>query len=281
MLVSGAGEPLQGRQGAAASIDEFTQAEYNFSFFWGLALQAYQSTLNSDDSRFDRFMDGDRLALTQQEQDGMRLFQETGRCTQCHNGAQFSAAAFNDNFSTRPDSFETTGVRPASEDIGSGNAAFKSIGLRNIEFTGPYFHNGGQATLEQVVDFYRRGGDFSPLTGDIRAFNVNREQIGAMVAFLKSLSDDRVRFERAPFDHPELCVPIGHLEQSPGVLAPGDSAIFPTSAAEIWRGVPAVGASGNAAPLRTFDELLAGNAERAHSLSESCTAPLPLYGPER
>ena len=40
------------------------------------------------------------------------------------------------------------------------NAAFKTPGLRNVELTGPYFHNGGQATLMQVVDFYNRGGDF-------------------------------------------------------------------------------------------------------------------------
>lgn len=218
-------------------------------------------------------MEGNRQALTQQEQDGMTLFQNGARCTQCQNGAQFSAAAFNDNFSTRNDSFETTGVRPASEDIGAGNAAFKSIGLRNIEFTGPYFHNGGQATLEQVIAFYRRGGDFSPITGDIRAFNAGPEQVASIVAFLKALSDDRVRFERAPFDHPELCVPVGHVEES--------STAHAASAVEKWRSVPAVGASGNAVPLRTFDELLAGIGEPVHSLSEACSAPLPLDGPVR
>ena len=109
------------RLNAACELDptgEFTQL-------------AYQATLDSDATPFDWFMEGE-------EQEGMRLFQNAAECT-------------------RADSFERTGVRPAGDDIGSGNGAIKSIGLRNVEFTGPYFHNGGQSTLEQVVDFYRRG----------------------------------------------------------------------------------------------------------------------------
>ena len=265
------------RLNAAGELDpmgEFTQVEHNFSLFWGLALQAYQSTLNSDASPFDRFMEGDNQALTPQQQEGMRLFQNAAGCTRCHNGAEFSAAAFNDNGSTRADSFERTGVRPVGDDIGSGNGAFKSIGLRNVEFTGPYFHNGGQSTLEQVVDFYRRGGDFAPISGDLRAFAATPGQTAAIVAFLKALSDDRVRYERAPFDHPELCVPVGHEEDESGGLKPGDVA---TSAAERWRGLAAVGAGGNAAPLQTFDEMLrkfGENGERAHAMNEACSAPL-------
>jgi cytochrome c peroxidase len=279
-LVDAAGEPLAGRLGAPDGLTEFSQAEYNFPLFWGLALQAYQSTLNSDASPFDRFMEGDRTAMTPQEQEGMRLFQTTGRCTECHNGPEFSAAAFNVNGSTRIHSFERTGVRPSSEDIGDGNTRFKSIGLRNVEFTGPYFHNGGQATLEQVVDFYRRGGDFQPVTNDIRPFNANPEQVAAIVAFLKALSDDRVRHERAPFDHPELCVPVGHTEEQAGVLMPSLSPLFAASAAEKWREIPAVGAGGATAPLRTFEEMLRGvGAERAHSLTDACSAPLSLDGP--
>lgn len=276
-LVGGAGEPIPGRTGPAESADEFTQMEYNFSIFWGLALQAYQATLNSDASPFDRFMEGDTTALTAQEQEGLRLFQTNGNCTECHNGPEFSAAAFNANGTTRNHAFDRTGVRPIAEDQGAGNATFKSIGLRNIEFTGPYFHNGGQSTLEQVIDFYRRAGDFSPVANDLRPFNINNAQRDSMVAFLKALSDDRVRYERAPFDHPELCVPVGHVESEPGVLARGLSLRFNASAEETWRSIPAVGAGGNQVPIRTFDEMLRGvgqNGERAHSLTEACSAPL-------
>ena len=265
--------------GEARDDGEFAQVEYNFSLFWALALQAYQSTLNSDDSPFDRFMDGDTSAMTAQQQEGMRLFTGPGNCNECHNGPEFSAAAFNTNGSTRNHNFDRTGVRPIAEDIGSGNGVFKSIGLRNIEFTGPYFHNGGQSTLEQVVDFYRRGGDFNPVANDLRPFNINESQKSALVAFLKALSDDRVRYAKAPFDHPELCVPVGHVENTPGVLAPGADPQFTASAAETWRLIPAAGSGGNSAPIRTFEEMLQGigknESERAHSLAEACGAPWP------
>lgn len=259
---------------SSATLEEFTQVEHNFPLFWGLAMHAYQATLNSDDSPFDRFNEGDSAALTTQQQEGLRLFQTTGNCDECHNGPEFSAAAMNPNRGTRAHAFDRTGVRPAAEDIGAGNATFKSISLRNVEFTGPYFHNGGQATLEQVLDFYRRAGDFSPVANDLRPFSISNAQRDSMVAFLKALSDDRVRYERAPFDHPALCVPVGHPEKEPGVLAPGESAEFPNSAAEQYRLIPAVGAGGNTVPLRTFDEMLAGigaNGERAHSLTEACS----------
>ncbi len=254
------------------------QPAANFSLFWGLALQAYQSTLISNDSPFDRFQEGNPAALTAQEQEGMRLFQTTGRCATCHGGAEFSAAAINNANNGRVGgrAFQRTGVRPAAEDIGSGNGNFKSIGLRNIELTGPYFHNGSQATLEQVIDFYARGGDFA--NGDIRSFTMSSTQKAALAAFLRALTDDRVRHERAPFDHPELCVPDGHPEFNPGVPVPAFNALFPRAASENWVGIAPVGASGNPAPLQTFEELLlniGGNGARANTMTEACTAPLP------
>jgi cytochrome c peroxidase len=233
----------------------YSQADVNFPLFWGLALQAYQSTLISNDSPLDRFLDGDTAALTAQEREGMQLFQTTGRCTTFHGGAELSGAGFTGGRRA----FQRTGVRDASEDAGSGNGSFKSVGLRNIELTGPYFHNGGTATLEQLVDFYARGGDFA--NGAIRTFNVNASQKAALVAFLRALTDERVRYERAPFDHPELCVPMGQ-----------------EGAVENWVGLRAVGAAGNAAPLQTFEELLrgvGGDGSRANAMTEACTAPLP------
>ncbi|MBL8231077.1 MAG: hypothetical protein JNL98_21475 [Bryobacterales bacterium] len=277
-LVDESGEVLTGRTGAAGNTREFSQAEYNFPLFWGLALQAYQATLNSNDSPFDRFMEGDQSALTAQEQEGLRIFQQNGRCTTCHGGAEFSAASFTASGQRgNGRAFQHTGVRPASEDAGSGNGAFKSIGLRNVELTGPYFHNGGQSTLEQVVDFYVRGGDFAANNNGIRPFAATTSQKAALVAFLKALTDARVRHQRAPFDHPELCVPDGHLELRPGVLLPGASARFPASAADRWISVPAVGAYGTQQPLQTFQELLAGtgaDGSRTHTMTERCMIEL-------
>lgn len=98
------------------------------------------------------------------------------------------------------------------------------------------------------------------------------------MAFLKALTDERARFDRAPFDHPELCVPVGHREAQPGVLAAGGNAMFPRSAAEKWAGLPAAGAGGHPAPLQTFEELLKGvgaDGSRSHALNDACSVPLP------
>ncbi len=179
---------------------QFTAAESNFSLFFGLAIQAYESTLIADDSPVDRFLAGDAAALTTQQISGFLAFQTRAFCQFCHSGPEFTISTYTANalhgavspvLTGGPGSaiylfsdtgFFDTGVRAPSEDpaldavddfgnpisIAARTAAlplgitgaFKVPGLRNVEFTGPYFHNGGQASLEQVVDFYARGGDF-------------------------------------------------------------------------------------------------------------------------
>jgi cytochrome c peroxidase len=102
----------------------------------------------------------------------------------------------------------------------SNHGAFKVPGLRNVELTAPYFHNGSVMTLEDVVAFYVRGGNFPAANSS--DLDVNIDQIGSLqnapakqaslVAFLKSMTDERVRKEAAPFDHPELFIPNGDPE---------------------------------------------------------------------
>ena len=87
----------------------------------------------------------------------------------------------------------------------------KTAQLRNVELNGPYFHNGGKATLWQVIELYDDGGNFpnptkSPL---IRPLGLSADDHRDLIAFLLALTDDRVRYQRAPFDHPELSVPNG------------------------------------------------------------------------
>lgn len=120
------------------------------------------------------------------------------------------------------------------------NGAFKTPGLRNIELTGPYMHNGGQATLRQVMEFYNRGGDFHEenimdLSPDMNPLQITSQDMDDVVAFMLTLTDERVRDERDPFDHPELPLANG------GTIMP-------------------VGAEGREAnclpPIRSFEELL-------------------------
>jgi cytochrome c peroxidase len=88
---------------------------------------------------------------------------------------------------------------------------FKVLALRNAELNGPYFHNGGKATLAQVLEFYDKGGDFTnpTLAPLIRPLGLTDDEQADLVAFLLSLTDERVRNQQAPFDHPQLFVVNG------------------------------------------------------------------------
>ncbi len=105
--------------------------------------------------------------------------------------------------------------------------AFKAPGLRNVALTAPYMHNGGMATLTQVVEFYARGSDFRQqnlhdLAPAIMPLPINRADVDDLVAFLNALTDERVRRAAAPFDHPQLFIPNGDgLLEVPAVGAAG------------------------------------------------------------
>ena len=112
--------------------------------------------------------------------------------------------------------------------------SFKVPGLRNVEFTAPYFHNGGKATLKQVMELYDDGGDFwnPTLAPLIRPLGMADEELDDLVAFMLALTDERVRLQHAPFDHPQIFVPNGdsipgidNLVEVPAVGAGGGTAI--------------------------------------------------------
>jgi cytochrome c peroxidase len=284
--------------GTPQNTDEYSQMEYNFSMFWGVAIQMYESTLVSDSSRFDQFMDGNRSALTSLEQLGLNRFEGKGGCINCHNGAEFTDATVSNVLHHGGSvveqlpggrwhdiGFHNIGVRPTDDDMGiaasdpsglaslsvaqlasmgqvsgtqvpagapvSVGGAVKTPSLRNVELTAPFFVNGGQATLGQVVDFYSHRGDFPSVDMDP---NLERASFGpldkiAVVAFLKSLTDERVRSQSAPFDHPSITVPNGGTVTN-GVLT------------EQTITIPATGAGGGA-PMAKFCDSLAGGPSSA------------------
>jgi cytochrome c peroxidase len=151
----------------------------------------------------------------------------------------------------------------------AADGAFKTPTLRNIELTGPYFHNGGYSTLESVIEFYNRGGNRRAIQpgGDTSGFGPNASNVdldirplfltpgeqAALVAFLQSLTDERVRWESAPFDHPSLKVTNGHIGDEFWVAFGNESM---ARAADAFINLPAVGAGGRAAlglpPIKPF-----------------------------
>jgi cytochrome c peroxidase len=145
--------------------------------------------------------------------------------------------------------------------LSAARNSFKIPTLRNVELTGPYMHNGGMATLSDVIDFYTRGGNYHtegkhfgtvfPQV-DLRFAPVLRQ---AILDFLLSLTDERVRYEQAPFDHPEIRIPHGHVGDHVSMSAghPLDAAL----GLDEDLLVPAVGAAGRSTPLEPFHVHLA------------------------
>ena len=300
----------------------FDIMEANFSLFWGLAIQAYERTLLSGQTRFDTFVRevlaaGTSEVLTPAELRGLHLFLTDGKCIECHLGVALTSASvaqiesvgvirraatamsdtlgpafldegfFNIGLQHRGDlglgrraepgahpngpplSFSAqyvegivdrdfardglsdsggmnllpdpcrledpltevdvpgAGIAGCTDDATALNpefgredlaelriavdGAFKTPTLRNIEFTGPYMHNGGMSTLEQVVEFYNRGGDFvsADVALNIEPLDLTEEERSDLLAFLRTLTDERVIRRQAPFDHPEIFIPHG------------------------------------------------------------------------
>ena len=271
--------------------NEYRLIEYNFSLFFGLAIQLYESTLIADDTPYDRFLEGNTTALTEQQQQGNQLFNGKAGCIGCHTGLELTSASVSSIQKQRlgtinignqrfvfDNGFFGIGVRPTLEDPGVGgkdpfgnplseprvaalgefplllgsnpnititsndivvaDGSFKAPGLRNVELTAPYFHNGGYLTLPQVVDFYNRGGDFRQASA-IAPLGLTEAEKDDLVAFLKGLTDERVLHEKAPFDHPQLFVPNGHPGDSTHVTNDGTG-----KATDSLMEIPAVGRNG-------------------------------------
>jgi cytochrome c peroxidase len=147
------------------------------------------------------------------------------------------------------------------------DGAFKTPTLRNIALTGPYFHNGSRATLKQVMEFYNRGGDrrgseanntsgfdhpsanqhnTSNLDPDMTPLNLTPDEVDALVKFMEvGLTDPRVAWERAPFDHPSLVIPQGEVGDENSVsLRPVNPKITTRQATDALITLKQVGAEG-------------------------------------
>ncbi len=166
------------------------------------AIATYERTLLSGNSPYDRFEAGDPSALTPQQQKGLELFRGKGRCMVCHVGPNFTDNQFHNI---------GVGTQKADADAGRMNvtddpkdwAAFKTPTLRNIAMTAPFMHNGSEATLEAVVEYYDRGGtpnkNLHPL---MQPLGLAAEEKAALVFFMKAL-DGEILNAKAPENFPE------------------------------------------------------------------------------
>jgi cytochrome c peroxidase len=269
--------------------NQFTLMEYNFGLFAGLAIEKYLSTLVADQTPFDKYQGGDTTALTADQIAGLGIFVKAttpgnnggGNCNTCHTIPEFTRGSVRRTAGTNStdngdplinggaNGFFTNYAVAAVNDQGAPqtptpaviSSRFRAPTLRNIELTAPYFHNGGAATLEQVVDFYNRGrGDGvgasnSPTRAAVAAaLGLTVTQKAQLVAFLKSLTDERVRKEQAPFDHPSMKIPNGQQGTEFSVVSQ-NLPDWPI-AYDLFSNIPAVGAAGvTTTQSKFFDNL--------------------------
>lgn len=205
------------RMFAAAFPDSPSGATINKIIF---ALASFCRSMVSGSSAYDRFLAGDRDALTDQQRTGLALFNsERFECFHCHSGVNLTVSYRDRNsdagalrypfFNNGLYNVGGTGDYPAHDqglfDLTGEprhRGLFRPQGLRNVAVTAPYMHDGSIATLRDVIAHYAAGGrviDDGPLAGDgrvnpnksglIRGFQVTDDEIDAVVAFLEALTD--------------------------------------------------------------------------------------------
>jgi cytochrome c peroxidase len=161
------------------------------------ALATYVRSILSGNAPYDRFLSGDTRALTADQRAGLQLFRGRANCTSCHIGPTFT-----------DERFHNTGVAWVEPPAGSGRTAtfadegrflvtrlpqdrgaFKTPTLREVAATAPYMHDGSLASLEQVIDFYDRGGRANPHRDpELRPLRLLPAERRQLIAFLRSLS---------------------------------------------------------------------------------------------
>ncbi len=154
------------------------------------AIAAFERTVVSKDSRFDRWLAGDRKAITAQEYRGYRVFNdpERGNCAKCHGGPNFTDNGYH-NIGLKQTEGKADEGRFKIKAVASMKGAFKTPTMRDIALTAPYFHDGSATTLMDVVEHYNRGGDDkSNLSMDIRPLNLTSAEKADLVAFMMALN---------------------------------------------------------------------------------------------
>ena len=151
------------------------------------SLASYVRSLRAGDSPFDRFVAGDRTAMSPEAIEGLRVFTGKGHCSACHVGATLT-----------DERLHNTGVsvgldagRQLVTTVDADRGKFKVPSLRNVALTAPYMHDGSIGTLEAVVEFYDRGGGLnSNLDPEIVPLRMTAAERLSLVAFLRSLTSD-------------------------------------------------------------------------------------------
>jgi cytochrome c peroxidase len=153
-----------------------------------MAIATFERTVLSGNSPYDNYKLGNKSAMNASQIRGMDVFFNKAKCDQCHEGASFTLNAFH-NLGIGQDKADPAPGRYAISHKPEDFGAFKTPTLREIEHTFPYMHDGSLKTLEEVVEYYNKGGiPNKNLDERIKKLNLTAQDKTDLVAFLKALS---------------------------------------------------------------------------------------------
>ena len=167
------------------------------------AIASFERTLLTVEAPIDRFIAGDAKAISAEAQRGWELFNGKARCNTCH-GHVGAFPLFTD------EQYHNLGIgsdpgRVAITKEPKDTGAFKTPQLRNVAKTAPYMHDGSEATLAAVIDFYNKGGNPNPhLDGGMRPLGLSDGEKSDLLALLDTFtSDDLAKFEQLSSQMPK------------------------------------------------------------------------------
>ncbi|HEX7502435.1 MAG TPA: cytochrome c peroxidase [Acidobacteriota bacterium] len=166
------------------------------------AIAAFERTVVTTDSKFDRYVRGDHAALTKLEKQGLEVFNGKGHCTACHWGPNFTDGRFHNVGVAALDPRNPDQGRFAVTKDPRDKGAFKTPTMRDASLRAPYLHDGSEKTLAAVVDFYNRGGgkhaNLDPLIVPLGLSSLEKKALVAFIQALVSLNPEVAAVKPVP-----------------------------------------------------------------------------------
>ena len=200
---SACAEKLRAIPGYAARFEKvFGTREFTIDHV-AKAIATFERTVLSGDSVYDRYKAGDKKAMTVSQLRGMKIYFDKAKCDSCHEGINFTANSFHN---------AGVGIDKPNPDLGRYEVtkdpkdwgSFKTPTLRDIARTAPYMHDGSMKTLEEVVEFYDKGGTPNKnLDEKMKPLKLTEQEKKDLVQFLNALNGNSWKDIQAPKIFPE------------------------------------------------------------------------------